>query len=116
MDFVPTRQHKKQRFLKMEMERLKNHLYKRKVVDTIDGVYTTEYDKKYYKLHLHSLIYVDSQLPKSKVRGEIFNYLKHRGSVNIQPYDLEKGYSTYITKHLNKTDNNEWDFIGIPMM
>ena len=35
------------------------------------------------------------------------------GSLNIEKYDKNLGYSSYITKHINKTENNDWEFLSM---
>ena len=28
-------------------------------------------------------------------------------------FDKSLGYSSYITKHINKTENNDWEFLNM---
>ena len=48
-----------------------------------------------------------------KCESVIFNYWKKLGSLNIEKYDKSLGYSSYITKHINKTENNDWEFLSM---
>ena len=43
----------------------------------------------------------------------IFNFWKNIGSMKIEKYNSGLGYSSYISKHLNKTDNNNWEMLSL---
>ena len=89
------------------ISRLKSYLNKNSVF--IDGIFVNEYDSNFSGLHNHLLLYSDSDFSTSK--GLIFNYWKNIGLSNINQYDRNGNYGNYIVKHLNKTENNNWDFI-----
>ena len=76
-----------------------------------DGFVISEYDSNYTTLHNHILMYCDTDYYKCE--SVIFNYWNKLGSLNIEKYDKNLGYSSYITKHINKTENNDWEFLSM---
>ena len=76
-----------------------------------DGFVISEYDRNISSLHNHILMYCDTDYYKCE--SVIFNYWKKLGSLNIEKYDKSLGYSSYITKHINKTENNDWEFLNM---
>lgn len=74
----------------------------------IDGVYVSEFDKN-WNLHNHILMWFncDEDMGKSLIN----NNWKSIGCSMIRKYEMNLGYEIYITKHLNKTINNNWDFM-----
>ena len=90
------------------ISRLKDYLNKNGV--EIDGFVVNEYDRNIHNLHNHLLVWSSDSW--SNTQSLIFNYWKNIGSVNIEKYDVNKGYCGYITKYLGRTNNNEWDLIS----
>ena len=76
-----------------------------------DGFVISEYDRNISSLHNHILMYCDTDYYKCE--SVIFNYWNKLGSLNIEKYDKNLGYSSYITKHINKTENNDWEFLSM---
>ena len=89
------------------IKNLKTYLNNKKVF--IDGIVVYELDKNVQNIHNHLLVYSDVKDWKSK--SLIFNYWKNIGSVNIVKYNEIENYSNYIFKYINKTKNNDWDFL-----
>ena len=88
------------------IKNLKTYLNNKKVF--IDGIVVYELDKNVQNIH-NLLVYSDVKDWKSK--SLIFNYWKNIGSVNIVKYNEIENYSNYIFKYINKTKNNDWDFL-----
>jgi hypothetical protein len=89
--------------------RLKKHLNSKEIF--CDGIVVSEYDNNFNGLHNHLLMYCDTDYYKCE--SVIFNYWKNIGSLNIEQYDSNLGYSSYIVKHLNKTNNNNWEMLSL---
>ena len=89
--------------------RLKKYLNKNDIF--IDGFVVSEYDVNMKSLHNHLLIYSD--VDYYKVESKIFNYWKNIGSLRIEKYDRDLNYSSYLCKHLNKSNNNNWEFLSL---
>ena len=62
-------------------------------------------------LHNHLLIYSD--VDYYKVESKIFNYWKNIGSLRVEKYNRDLNYSSYLCKHLNKSNNNNWEFLSL---
>jgi hypothetical protein len=75
----------------------------------LDGIFVNEFDKN-WNLHNHLLVWFDCNSTLGE--GLIYNNWRNIGSCFIREYDAELGYSIYLTKHLNKSYNNNWDFIS----
>jgi len=98
---------KKESKCRMWIGRLKNYLNKKDV--NVSGIFVNEYDSNFSSLHNHLLLYCDKDY--YLVEGYIFNFWNKIGSCKIEKYDSDLDYSYYISKHLNKTENNVFDFI-----
>ena len=70
-----------------------------------------EYDYNFSSLHNHLLLYCDTEYYVCE--SLIFNFWKNIGSMKIEKYNSGLGYSSYISKHLNKTDNNNWEMLSL---
>ena len=68
-----------------------------------------EYDSNFSSLHNHLLMYSDKDY--YLVEGYIFNFWNKIGSCRIEKYNSDLDYSYYLSKHINKTENNVFDFI-----
>lgn len=71
----------------------------------------SEYDYCFSSLHNHLLLYCDTEYYVCE--SLIFNFWKNIGSMKIEKYNSGLGYSSYISKHLNKTDNNNWEMFSL---
>ena len=91
------------------ISRLKKHLNKNNVF--CDGIVVSEYDYCFSSLHNHLLLYCDTEYYVCE--SLIFNFWKNIGSMKIEKYNSGLGYSSYISKHLNKTDNNNWEMLSL---
>jgi len=91
------------------ISRLKKYLNNNNII--VDGFVVSEYDKNLSSLHNHLLIYsdVDYYILESK----IYNYWKNIGSLKVEKYNRNQNYSSYLVKHLNKTNNNNWEFLSL---
>jgi 5S rRNA maturation endonuclease (ribonuclease M5) len=91
------------------ISRLKKYLNKNNIF--CDGFVVSEYDRNLNSLHNHLLIYsdVDYYILESK----IYNYWKNIGSLKVEKYNRNQNYSSYLVKHLNKTNNNNWEFLSL---
>ena len=87
--------------------RLKKYLNKNNIF--CDGFVISEYDSNYTSLHNHILMYSDKDY--YLVEGYIFNFWNKIGSCRIEKYNSDLDYSYYLSKHINKTENNVFDFI-----
>ena len=91
------------------ISRLKKYLNKNNVF--CDGIVVSEYDYCFSSLHNHLLLYCDTEYYVCE--SLIFNFWKNIGSMKIEKYNSGLGYSSYISKHLNKTDNNNWEMLSL---
>ena len=89
--------------------RLKKFLNKKDVF--VSEIFVNEYDVNFSSLHNHLLLYCDTEYYVCE--SLIFNFWKNIGSMKIEKYNSGLGYSSYISKHLNKTDNNNWEMLSL---
>ena len=47
------------------------------------------------------------------MKDEIFNFWKYNGWVDIEKVNDSKSVSIYISKYLNRTNHNDWDFLEL---
>lgn len=89
--------------------RLKKYLNKNNIF--CDGFVVSEYDKNLSCLHNHLLIYSD--VDYYLLENRIYNYWKNIGSLKVEKYNRNLNYSSYLVKHINKTNNNNWEFLSL---
>jgi hypothetical protein len=88
--------------------RLKYYLEKNNI--KIDGFVCNEYDKNMIYLHNHLLLW--SNIGYGLCKSFIYNYWNKIGSVNIDRYDNNLNYSSYILKYIGRENGNDWDLIS----
>lgn len=98
---------KKESMCRSWIGKLKKFLNKKDVF--ISGIFVNEYDSNFSSLHNHLLMYSDKDY--YLVEGYIFNFWNKIGSCRIEKYNSDLDYSYYLSKHINKTENNVFDFI-----
>lgn len=92
-----------------KLKGMMNHI-KRKKIDC-KGIFCNELDSNLNSLHHHLLLH--SNKPISYLKDEIWNYWKYNGWCDIQNVKDNESVSIYITKHLGKTNINDWDFLEL---
>lgn len=88
---------------------LVNHIKRKKI--NCSGLFTNELDINYNSIHHHLLLH--SAKPTSKLKDEIWNYWRYNGWCDVQNIKDEKGVCIYFSKHLYKTEINDWEFIDL---
>ena len=73
-----------------------------------EGIYVTEFDKSFDRIHHHMLLY--SELSLSDVTYRVNKYWGKIGRVDVREYDDTKAPCKYVVKHINKSDKNTYDF------
>ena len=76
----------------------------------IDGVYVNEFDGSFNKIHHHLVIKTD--LKEYDFKYRLIQYWKNIGISDVEKYDSNLGFSYYISKHIGKTEINNWDFLS----
>ena len=73
-----------------------------------EGIYVTEFDRSFDRIHHHMLLY--SELSLSDVTYRVNKYWGKIGRVDVREYDDTKAPCKYVVKHINKSDKNTYDF------
>ena len=74
-----------------------------------EGIYVTEYDCGFDRIHHHVLLY--SELSLSDVTYRVNKYWGKIGRVDVQKYDVSQSPCRYMVKHINKSEKNTYDFL-----
>ena len=77
---------------------------------TIEGIFVNEWDSSFDRLHHHLLI--KSNLKEYDFKYMLMKYWKNLGMTDVKKYNPNMKFSSYMTKHINKTSNNSWDFLS----
>nr|WP_314865663.1 hypothetical protein [uncultured Flavobacterium sp.] len=90
------------------IKRLVNKIHQKDL--GIDGFIFNEYGVCLSKIHHHLII-------KSEIKLKDFSKMINKewgkfGIVDIMEYDRSLNYCNYITKHYNKLEGNEFDFVS----
>ena len=73
-----------------------------------EGIYVTEFDKSFDRIHHHMLLY--SELSLSDVTYRVNKYWSKIGRVDVRKYDEEEDPCGYVSKFINWSDTNTYDF------
>ena len=73
-----------------------------------EGIYVTEFDKSFDRIHHHMLLY--SELSLSDVTYRVNKYWGKIGIVDVRKYDEEENPCGYVFKFINWSDTNTYDF------
>lgn len=92
--------------VRLMLKRLKDFLEKKYI--KINGVFVNEYSLE-GNIHNHLLVY--SNVSFGNFKKELFNFWRKVGSVRCEKYDRELNGYSYLVKHINKTNFNNWDLI-----
>ena len=76
----------------------------------IDGVYVNEFDGSFNKIHHHLVVKTD--LKEYDFKYKLIQYWKNLGISDVEKYDSSLGFSYYMSKHIGKTEINNWDFLS----
>ena len=97
--------------IKVNRRNVKNLFnYLNKSAISVDGILVEELMKS-GNIHNHLLVYSNSTVGTFK--SKVFGYWKNIGSVNCVKYDSEKNGYDYLSKHLGKTQFNNWELISL---
>tara|TARA_Y200000002_G_scaffold339363_1_gene309306 strand:+ start:990 stop:1409 length:420 start_codon:yes stop_codon:yes gene_type:complete len=78
--------------------------------ENIDGVYVNEYDGSFNKIHHH--LVVKTNLKEYDFKYRLLQYWKNVGMSEVEKYDSSLGFSYYMSKHIGKTEINNWGFLS----
>jgi hypothetical protein len=99
---------KNEKIGRRKVKNLVTHLKKKGL--EVKGIYSCELDNNFSSIHHHLLIHTDKE---NKMKDEIFNFWKYNGWVDVEKVNDSKSVSIYISKYLNRTNHNDWDFLEL---